>query len=85
MKRLVIGGIVVVLAAGFGALASRKVWVGEKAERAKAAAAEREMQASEAKRAALAAQEARLETEQGQEEQARERGFVKKGETPLAP
>lgn len=74
---------VLLLAVGTGLALSLKPWQVYNAQRKKSEEAERRADAAQAERVELSRQKALLDSPSGKERIARERGYVKPGETPL--
>lgn len=83
MKRALPTVLVAVIGVGIGLYASRDVWRRYRDERRDADQARIEMRAAEVRKADLQRQKADLESEAGRERLARERGWIKPGETRL--
>ena len=83
MKRALPTVLVAVVGVGLGLYASRDVWRRYHDERRDADQARTEMRAAELRKADLQRQKADLESEAGRERLARERGWIKPGETRL--
>ena len=83
MKRALPTVLVAVIGVGIGLYASRDMWLRYHEQRSEADQARAEMRAAEIRKADLQRQKADLESEAGRERLARERGWLKSGETRL--
>jgi hypothetical protein len=83
MKRALPTVLVAVIGVGIGLYASRDVWYRNHEKGREADQARAEMRAAELRKADLQRQKADLESEAGRERLARERGWIKPGETRL--
>jgi len=82
MNRLLINGLIVIVACAAGFALSAKPWQVYKEQQKSADSAVADMNQSEEKRAELVRQEARLKSSIGKEELARSRGWLPQGEVP---
>ena len=75
--------VFVAAAASLGLYLSRGPWVAYREQKAKADNATKEMRKHEQEKVDLLTEKARIDTPQGREELARQRKWLKEGETPL--
>ena len=83
MRRIATFVILAIAATFFGAYLARDSWQEAKAENQKAVSAHQEMMKEESQRVLLIRQKSELESEAGREKVARDRGYMKPGETAL--
>lgn len=83
MNRLLINGIIIVLAIATGIALSIRPWQVFHEQRSAADKTISEMRAAELRRSKLNIEQAKWDSQTGKEELARDKGYIKKGETPI--